>query len=875
MNDGLRQNIAFKTFAEITPTTQPENSGLLAIFQGGSTRQISFANLLQDYLTETQIQTLIMALESTVIDNFASTISITDVLDNRLDLIESNYTTLNSAQTFTGEKSFDADANINGSARLGFDDAGVRRWQVFRNTTTNDFNINRYNDSGNYQTTPIVISQGTGETTINTNLNTPDGITTSTIDIGSIELSEVSGELIAGGQNLTQTAVNTTALVTAAQNHPIRNILNYGAVGDDATDNLAAINAAIADCPEGGLVVIPIGVYRISAPIVIQKRITIIGSHSPRWSYRPSVGSEPCQLKPHSSFTGDAMVIINNAPGSDTLRLENFALNGNSKGTNVIGILVDGLVRDVELMRVSVSQTSGAGIETRKTGGVNPRGLKFFRTVVHSAGNTGFPKTGFLLDTPTDSSFDDCLAVACEGDGWQISNPGDTHLIGCRSVFNTGKGFRLTGNPTVGGIQLTSCSTDRNGQEGLRISQTGDQPVLITGFDARRDGSDGVTPGIVLAGTALDPCAPVKFANLTQSVGENDGGGGNISPVIGLQIEHATDVQISGSVWGVTSGYSLTGSIANPQLFSMKSLTGSIAAGVTERNWNTADSLVRLRAGLDLENGSELQFKSGGLRDWKLTSNNGGNLTVNRYDGSGNFADAPVSVNANSGSVTLSRDLFVNGSQAEFNTTIKSKVGLEIRSSAPPTAPLNGGTLYASGNEILIRKPDGGTLNLTQILESATPKFPVGYLLINTTGTNPATELGYGTWVAFGTGRTLVGRDTGDTRFDTAEETGGQAEVTLGINTLPVHNHDLSLNPHSHQILTASAGSDTTEPLSTAGSAVAGELNGPEVYLSTNGNGVSIIEQTTATGIVDNQGLGEAHNNLQPYIVVHFWKRTA
>jgi hypothetical protein len=55
--------------------------------------------------------------------------------------------------------------------------------------------------------------------------------------------------------------------------------------------------------------------------------------------------------------------------------------------------------------------------------------------------------------------------------------------------------------------------------------------------------------------------------------------------------------------------------------------------------------------------------------------------------------------------------------------------------------------------------------------------FPVGAVFISVVSTNPATLLGYGTWSSFGAGRVMVGLDSGDTDFDTAEETGGAKTV--------------------------------------------------------------------------------------------------
>lgn len=77
-------------------------------------------------------------------------------------------------------------------------------------------------------------------------------------------------------------------------------------------------------------------------------------------------------------------------------------------------------------------------------------------------------------------------------------------------------------------------------------------------------------------------------------------------------------------------------------------------------------------------------------------------------------------------------------------------------------------------------------------------QFPVGYLLISTVNTNPATFLGYGTWGNTGAGRVLVGLDSGDADFDTATETGGAKTVAAaGSCSAPTFTGS-ALVTHSH-----------------------------------------------------------------------------
>lgn len=67
--------------------------------------------------------------------------------------------------------------------------------------------------------------------------------------------------------------------------------------------------------------------------------------------------------------------------------------------------------------------------------------------------------------------------------------------------------------------------------------------------------------------------------------------------------------------------------------------------------------------------------------------------------------------------------------------------------------------------------------------------YPVGAIFPTVNSVNPSTYLTGTTWELFGSGKTLVGVDTGDTDFNTVEKTGGQKEW------LYTHTHDI--NPHT------------------------------------------------------------------------------
>ena len=79
--------------------------------------------------------------------------------------------------------------------------------------------------------------------------------------------------------------------------------------------------------------------------------------------------------------------------------------------------------------------------------------------------------------------------------------------------------------------------------------------------------------------------------------------------------------------------------------------------------------------------------------------------------------------------------------------------------------------------------------------------YPVGSIYNNiSVSTNPATLLGFGTWMAI-TGRVVVGLDSGDAAFDTIGETGGSKDAIVVS-----HTHTITDAGHKHYMNTRSIG---------------------------------------------------------------------
>lgn len=183
-----------------------------------------------------------------------------------------------------------------------------------------------------------------------------------------------------------------------------------------------------------------------------------------------------------------------------------------------------------------------------------------------------------------------------------------------------------------------------------------------------------------------------------------------------------------------------------------------------------------------------------------------------------------------------------------------------------------------------------GTWEVPVALEA----FKIGAIYINVTGVNAGTELGYGTWSAFGAGRTLVGYSAGDPDFGTGEGTCGEKTHALDATEIPSHSHDVDIGDatvtetaHTHSftstppvIYNSLAGDGYAERNGTATpeysftvtpTTLLAWYTDPVISISSVSTGITVTGVLTSTSI----GSSGAHNNIQPSITVYFWKRTA
>lgn len=280
--------------------------------------------------------------------------------------------------------------------------------------------------------------------------------------------------------------------------------------------------------------------------------------------------------------------------------------------------------------------------------------------------------------------------------------------------------------------------------------------------------------------------------------------------------------------------------------------------------------------------------------------------TLAALNGSVDEARNAVIIMTSSVSLTGSRNVFIPAEEKLYvfknSTTGGQNIVVKTSGGTGVTIP-NGRTvqLYCDGvncsvnldyleSPVLAGIPTAPTAlygaNTTQIATTAFVQaalqalYPVGSVYTNSAvATNPATLFGFGTWVAIGTGRVLVGQDVGDTAFDVLGETGGSKDAIVVSHTHTgttasngAHTHSISDPGHTHSVGNSAYDGGRGYIDESEGAAVPGSNT-----TSSSGTGISINSSGAHTHTIttDSTGSSGTNANLQPYVVVKMWTRTA
>lgn len=177
------------------------------------------------------------------------------------------------------------------------------------------------------------------------------------------------------------------------------------------------------------------------------------------------------------------------------------------------------------------------------------------------------------------------------------------------------------------------------------------------------------------------------------------------------------------------------------------------------------------------------------------------------------------------------------------------------------------------------------TAVINNVLDKA---WPVGAIYTSTVPTNPNTLFGFGMWEYIEQGRVLLSQGSSYP----VGSTGGSATHTLSVSEMPSHDHGGTVSSggsHNHNGTTDTNGNHThTLHKGNNGSGGAyfsqGQVYGlnsgtvsPPDYAGQHNHTFTTSSNGTHTHTISisNTGGGSAHNNMQPYLSVYMWKRTA
>lgn len=147
--------------------------------------------------------------------------------------------------------------------------------------------------------------------------------------------------------------------------------------------------------------------------------------------------------------------------------------------------------------------------------------------------------------------------------------------------------------------------------------------------------------------------------------------------------------------------------------------------------------------------------------------------------------------------------------------------------------------------------------DITVLINNAIQKmYPVGSIKISTSSENPSTYMGFGKWVAWGSGRVPVGVNASDSDFSSVEKTGGSKTVNIA------HNHVESVGADANTMyLTAGANGGVY------GSTINSSAN-RMTWKGTPATGATRLNKTSTAG-------SSTQSIVQSYITCYMWKRTA
>lgn len=343
---------------------------------------------------------------------------------------------------------------------------------------------------------------------------------------------------------------------------------DYGAAGDGATDDTAALQAALNATPAGGACVLGAKTYAISSPLTLPPGVTLLGPVLGRRVDQVSTEVPiAAKIKCLPGFLGAAAILL--------LDKEQGGYSGDNNGSRIVGVNLDGsaiasgsvdgikatgLVHDVIISNVWIYSFSHNGLTTSSYTRLDSSTPHPYSWVMHDVAAHNCQNNGFSLNGLTDSDLLEVHALGSGAHGFFLATMANSHVVSCHAEWSTQHGYYVTGGwgtgTGPGGAVFSACTTDRNGHNGFYVDATGNGTLRFVGCEARRDGRNGGAGGSGYAGFATNGSTMPIVLDLVTYPGVDDDGSGTASPDYGASFASSANISvIGGHLHGVLAGW--------------------------------------------------------------------------------------------------------------------------------------------------------------------------------------------------------------------------------------------------------------------------------------------------------------------------------